>query len=45
MKAVYIAEPGGPVTPSKAGGEPPDASNKAQTTKPTTKKPPKKGSK
>jgi hypothetical protein len=39
VAAGFFAEPGGPVTPSKAGGEPPDASNKAQATKPTAKKP------
>jgi hypothetical protein len=34
----YFAEPGGPVTPSKAFGAPPDASNKAHG-KPASKKP------
>jgi hypothetical protein len=39
VTAAFFAEPGGPVTPSKAGGEPPDASMKAQG-KPAAKKPP-----
>ena len=35
----FFAQPGGPVMPAKAGGEPPDASNKLQG-KPPAKKPP-----
>lgn len=40
VTADYFAEPRGPATPAKAGGEPPDASQKAQAKKPTPKKPP-----
>jgi hypothetical protein len=39
LSAGFFAEPHGPATPAKAGGEPPDASNKQQA-KPATKKPP-----
>jgi hypothetical protein len=40
-----FAEPGGPATPAKAAGTPPDASNKPHTkpgasSKPTAKEPP-----
>jgi hypothetical protein len=30
VTAEFFAEPRGPATPAKAGGEPPDASNKAK---------------
>ncbi|MES2137701.1 MAG: hypothetical protein V4502_11665 [Pseudomonadota bacterium] len=43
VSPAFFAEPGGPTTPAKASGEPPDASNKppGKATKPAaTKKPP-----
>ena len=39
VDASFFAEPGGSATPAKASGEPPDASNKKQSAKPTAKKP------
>jgi Outer membrane lipoprotein-sorting protein len=40
VTADYFAEPRGPATPAKAGGEPPDASQKPQAKKPPAKAPP-----
>jgi hypothetical protein len=40
VDASFFAEPHGPATSARAAGEPPDASNKAQSPKPTAKKPP-----
>ena len=37
--ADFFTEPHGPATPSKAGGEPPDASQKSQSRKPQSKPP------
>ena len=37
VPAGFFAEPNVPATPAKAGGEPPDASQKAQAKKPATK--------
>ncbi|HEX8842947.1 MAG TPA: hypothetical protein VF757_11710, partial [Sphingomicrobium sp.] len=39
IAADFFAEPHGPSTPTKAGGEPPDASQKPQAKKPPAKPP------